>query len=234
MRLTLPAKFSLIVFSLASFSSDQEIDQFRNLIRSFSTYTSKTTHWIENREQIVVIIDSPSLIEGSSQTLANEFVNQIFEQMEKKKLILPYVGIGNEYTNILMAGKSYTEALEVINIVSMLKPELSRRLIEYSKLGIYRLLTTIHEKNKNDNYFNESLIKIMEYDRENQSELLQTLEVYLVNNCKLKETAERLYVHPNTLNYRIKRIMEIAKIDFDDFHTRCQLYIDLLILRYLK
>lgn len=67
---------------------------------------------------------------------------------------------------------------------------------------------------------------------ENQTTLIQTLKQYLKNDGKIKETAEDLYIHPNTLHYRIKRIQAITGIDFADFEQRMMLYIDLLLLQY--
>lgn len=78
---------------------------------------------------------------------------------------------------------------------------------------------------------NEDLLKLKQKDEESQTNLLQTLEVYLEENCRLKQAAEKLFIHTNTLKYRLNQISELTEISFDDFHANCQLYIDLQILK---
>ena len=57
------------------------------------------------------------------------------------------------------------------------------------------------------------------YDLENGTDLLETLRVYVETGCNQSETAQKLFVHLNTLKYRLKRIGEIADVDFKDRDT---------------
>ena len=54
------------------------------------------------------------------------------------------------------------------------------------------------------------------YDAENGTDLLETLRVYVETGCSQSETAQKLYVHLNTLKYRLKRIGELTGIDYKD------------------
>lgn len=124
------------------------------------------------------------------------------------------------------------EALEVINLAKSLHNNSAGFPVVYQKLGVYRLLSVIHEKNKEDGYFNPDVMRLMKHDQEHNTELLHTLQCYLANHCRIKETAEALHIHPNTLNYRIKKINDLTTINFDDIHQRVMLYIDLLLLNF--
>ncbi|MDQ7861851.1 helix-turn-helix domain-containing protein [Peribacillus frigoritolerans] len=81
------------------------------------------------------------------------------------------------------------------------------------------------------NYINTDLEILQKKDLESQTKLLQTLEIYLLNNCRIKPTSEQLYIHTNTLKYRLNQITDLTSIDFDDFHSRMQLYIDLQLIK---
>lgn len=70
-----------------------------------------------------------------------------------------------------------------------------------------------------------------EKDRESQTSFLKTLEVYLLNNCKLKPAAEQLFIHQNTLNYRMKQIFDMTSIDLSHFSQRCELFIELMLMK---
>ena len=68
-----------------------------------------------------------------------------------------------------------------------------------------------------------ALAKIAEYDRSNRSDLLNTLRVYLENDCNAQHSANLLYLHRNSLQYRVRRIQEIGEIRLEDAAERAYL-----------
>ena len=58
--------------------------------------------------------------------------------------------------------------------------------------------------------------KLGEYDRDNQNELLPTLNVFLKNDRNLQRTADELNIHRSTLKYRLQRMEDIAGLDLED------------------
>jgi DNA-binding PucR family transcriptional regulator len=99
-------------------------------------------------------------------------------------------------------------------------------------MGVYRFLPMVIAKNKKDGYRNEPLERLKKYDQENQSNLLYTLEVFLDSVGKIGTVSERLYIHPNTLNYRLKRISEVGGINLDNANQRTALFIDLKCIKF--
>ena len=89
-------------------------------------------------------------------------------------------------------------------------------IIKYGDLGIFRLFFEINDYTEMKKLFNENLLKLKEYDKKNSSNLLQTLTIYLRENRNLGKTAEILYIHRNTIKYRVKRIEEILDCDLKD------------------
>ncbi|QOY35315.1 helix-turn-helix domain-containing protein [Anaerobacillus isosaccharinicus] len=57
------------------------------------------------------------------------------------------------------------------------------------------------------------LLELQEYDLDNGNVLVETFHTYLLCDGGIKETAERLFLHPNTVAYRIKKIKQIIKHD---------------------
>src|SRR5690606_34337108 len=105
--------------------------------------------------------------------------------------------------------------------------------ISFDELGMYRYIKLMYKKNVSENYRNEKIVKIMKKDAENNSELLKTLWYYIKNNCRVGKTAEMLFIHPNTLNYRVKQIVELTNINFDNIHERAELYSQLIALNHI-
>lgn len=59
--------------------------------------------------------------------------------------------------------------------------------------------------------------------------LITTLLCWFENNCDNKSTSSALYIHPNTLRYRLKRVEEICQIDIHSYKEMCHLYFSLIL-----
>ncbi|HXZ95375.1 MAG TPA: helix-turn-helix domain-containing protein [Dehalococcoidia bacterium] len=95
----------------------------------------------------------------------------------------------------------------------------------FSDLGVYRLLLSV-DLDEVKNFYQESIGRLAEYDRKHSGELLHTLET-LLRYSTLSKTAQALYVHRNTLLYRLQRIQEITKLNLEDGETRLMLHLAL-------
>lgn len=62
--------------------------------------------------------------------------------------------------------------------------------------------------------------QLIRYDRDHNGDLVDTLSAYLDNGTSAKRTAEKLYMHRNTLLTRLKRIEEVGRFDLSDAKTR--------------
>ncbi len=115
--------------------------------------------------------------------------------------------------------------------------DLGRRVDEcksphyYEDLGLYRLLGGLRDQEEMGCFYNETIGPLAEYDREKGAELVRTLEAFFAENANASSTARSLYVHRNTLNYRLQRIMDITGMDLDDPEARLSLQIGLKIHR---
>ena len=92
-------------------------------------------------------------------------------------------------------------------------------------LALPFLLGTLRKEPVVRDLLHPALGTLQSYDRLSGSALLETLRVYIACGCAQSEAAQKLFVHLNTLKYRIKRIVELTGIDFKDRDTL--LYIEL-------
>jgi PucR family transcriptional regulator, proline-responsive transcriptional activator len=226
MSLLIPETFLINVFTIAQ-SDAEHFDELADTVSLFANALNHFTHVFTNQLKIIVLIGSNGKGKDLLTDSANDLTNTVLSQFNDKKV---FPGIGNEYSSILQLRKSYLEALEVINAAKFIgEPE--QLPFQYSKLGIFRYLEMISNHHAKTNYINTDLEILQKKDLESQTKLLQTLEIYLLNNCRIKPTSEQLYIHTNTLKYRLNQITDLTSIDFDDFHSRMQLYIDLQLIK---
>jgi purine catabolism regulator len=114
--------------------------------------------------------------------------------------------------------------------------ELARRLgkkapLYYPELSVYRLLFQLEYSPEIITFQEEMLGALLEHD--GASELIHTLETYFEYNSNLSQAAEALFIHRNTLIYRIERIQAITNLELDNPEERLATQLALRIYRML-
>ncbi|SIS76955.1 PucR family transcriptional regulator [Salimicrobium salexigens] len=225
-KISLPERASVIVFSVTESRYRYMLDYLERIVRTYKQ--EYRMYFLKSEYQLVLLMEAES--EGESLRKARTFISRVKTEVGEEEFYCFLIGVGKEYDTLREIRKSFLESLEVIEVASFLKPRPETMPREFSKMGTYRYLAALYEKNSADDYYSGDLLKLIKNDREKQTDLLRTLEMYLANNTKGKQTASELYIHPNTLNYRIKQIQELTSIDFQDFNMKAHLYMELLLV----
>jgi len=84
-----------------------------------------------------------------------------------------------------------------------------------------------------EEFVNEKLGKVFEYDKKKNTNLLETLRYYIKNNTNVQKTAEDMYVHYNTMRYRINKLKELG-IDGEDGFELTEISLAYLLYQYLQ
>jgi len=140
-------------------------------------------------------------------------------------------GIGRPVDGITEWRTSYREAEQALEMASQLD---ERQPIFFGDLSVYRLLFKMAEHPDLVSFCTETLGALTHYDREQNSNLVQTLEAFFAHHGNLSQTAEALFIHRNTLQYRMDRIAEIASLDLDNPETRLALQLAIKANRLLN
>ncbi|WP_347550254.1 PucR family transcriptional regulator ligand-binding domain-containing protein [Pseudalkalibacillus hwajinpoensis] len=102
-------------------------------------------------------------------------------------------------------------------------------LLHYDELGAYQIFIRLKENDEElAAYYKPLLMPIVTYDEKHQSQLMKTLETFLENNLVINRTAEKLFIHRHTLNYRIKQLEKLTGIDIYSYDQRIHLQFALL------
>jgi DNA-binding PucR family transcriptional regulator len=80
-------------------------------------------------------------------------------------------------------------------------------------------------------YYKGLLNPLLHYDKEHHGDLIKTLDTYLRHGGNSTQTANALYLHRNSLRYRLARIQALTSLDPNDPDSRLALQIALLLLR---
>jgi len=135
------------------------------------------------------------------------------------------IGIGQLYGDLLSIPRTYREAQHAVKIGRALNG--ANSITCFSELGIYRMLLQFAHSQDPNEFFCDALQRLLEYDQQADKELVKTLAAFLECNGNLTETSDRLFIHRNTLKYRLERIRDITQIDLDDSEHRLMLHLGL-------
>lgn len=138
------------------------------------------------------------------------------------------VGIGTVATHARELAQSFKEAQIAIEVGKVFETE--KTVINYENLGIgrliYQLPTTLCEM------FLHEVFKKNPIDSLDQ-ETLFTINKFFENNLNVSETARKLFVHRNTLVYRLEKIKKLTGLDLREFDDAITFKVALMVKKYL-
>ena len=138
------------------------------------------------------------------------------------------IGIGTIVENIKDLAKSFKEAQMAIEVGKVFENE--KEIVSYENLGIgrliYQLPTTLCEMFLTEVFKHGSLETL-------DKETLQTIQIFFENNLNVSETSRKLFVHRNTLVYRLEKIKKITGLDLREFDDAITFKVALMVKRYL-
>ena len=139
------------------------------------------------------------------------------------------IGISTMIDNIKDLARAYKEAQVAIEVGKVFETE--KNIISYENLGIgrliYQLPTTLCEMFLQEVFKKGSLESL---DRET----LMTIQAFFENNLNVSETSRKLFVHRNTLVYRLEKIRKLTGLDLREFEHAITFKVALMVKKYLN
>lgn len=183
--------------------------------------------------RIIILIgqseNRPSITINEAKKYANDIYLVLNKQIPKSTLL---IGIGSQYETINLLHKSFSEANESIRL--MQKFEDKGGISHFEDHSVYHFLDSNIKDMELEAFFMKSLGTIYDHDRLHGTSYIVTLENFFSNNLNISETAKAMFLHRNTLIYRIDKIKEILNSDLKNSEELLQLQIALKIFRLLN
>lgn len=136
-----------------------------------------------------------------------------------------YAGIGKRTRSARCIGKSYAQAIRLERLQR--GRGVAGRPLAYARMGVTKLLLSVPDRDVIEDYVEHTVGPLLEYDRLNGTDLAAVLRLYLARSGSVKETAAELFVHRNTVTYKLRRIEEVLGEDLSDFGVRERLNVGL-------
>jgi purine catabolism regulator len=133
-------------------------------------------------------------------------------------------GLAGPANNLMEWPIVYRQALQAMNLGKRLQ---LHQLVEYNSLGIFQLLAQL-DGNQSVMAFAADIVgPLAAYDRRHRSNLVETMNAYFAHHGNISQTAESLFIHRNTLLYRLERIQELTEQDLSNSDMRLAMHLAL-------
>lgn len=159
-------------------------------------------------------------IEKIAQSISDTFGTEFYTKVS--------IGIGTAVESIKDLARSYKEAQVAIEVGKVFDTD--KNIVSYENLGIgrliYQLPTTLCEMFLSEVFKKGSLESL---DRET----LLTIQSFFENNLNVSETSRKLFVHRNTLVYRLEKVRKLTGLDLREFEHATTFKVALMVKKYL-
>ena len=186
-------------------------------------------------KDFVTAVDEKSIIlvkelrEKDDMDEIEKIAGTICDTLSIEAMSKVYVAIGTVVTDLKNVSSSYKEAKMALEVGKIF--EASKNIVNYEKLGIGRLIYQL-PVSLCRMFINEVLhgINIDQFDEET----LATVNKFFENNLNVSETSRQLYIHRNTLVYRLDKLQKMTGLDLRNFDDAIIFKITLMVSKYMR
>jgi len=223
-KLHIEANVKRVVFIIET-KNDKDVNALETVRGLFSG---------KNRD-FVTAVDGKNIIlvrevrEGESYDDLDKVAEGIEEELTRAEIVNANIAYGTIVNEIKEVSRSYKEAKMALDVGKIFYS--GKKVVAYSRLGIGRLIYQlpiplckmfIKEifEGKNPDDFDE--------------ETLQTINKFFENSLNVSETSRQLYIHRNTLVYRLDKLQKSTGLDLRVFEDAITFKIALMVVKYMK
>ena len=203
-------------------------------IRGIDVYDIISGIFPDNGKDFVIDLDNNMIAivkevkMGITASELEKIASQIADTVTSEAMVNIHLGIGTVAANIKDIAKSYKEARIALEVGKVFDGE--KYIMNYENLGIARLIyqlpTTLCELFLSEVFKKDSIDSL-------DSETLYTIQKFFENNLNVSETSRQLYVHRNTLVYRLDKVRKITGLDLRIFDHAIVFKVALMVKKYL-
>ncbi len=225
-ELNLSQDVSRVVFNISRENLGQDEVNVREIIEGI---------FPDTETDFVVTIDSENIVlvkEVSDNVSADDvdkIAKTIYDNIQSEALITVTIGVGTVVRGIRDLARSYKEAQIAIEVGKAFDEE--KNVINYENLGIgrliYQLPTTLCELFLSEVFKTGSIDSL-------DSETILTIQKFFENNLNVSETSRQLYVHRNTLVYRLDKVQKITGLDLRILDHAIVFKVAMMVKKYLN
>ncbi|MCD8111161.1 MAG: helix-turn-helix domain-containing protein [Clostridiales bacterium] len=216
-----PGKYILYVIQYKSAADSVLAETMKNLF-----VNSRTDFMIEMDDTKTVLIKDTTDIQNENY---EQYARVIVDNLQTEAMVNVWVGYGDPVTSCEKMYRAYRNACTALKVGVVFYS--AENVFYYQKLGIGRLIYKL-PANLCEMFLEEVLGENMDIDFD--EETMATINKLFENNLNISETARQLYIHRNTLVYRLERIEKKLGLDIRSFEDAMLFKIAMMVRDHLN
>ena len=190
-------------------------------------YDSKGDHVTSVDERSIIVIKT--LEDGESYETLQETAKMLVDMLNSEAMTSVRVAYGTIVNEIKVLSRSYKEAKMALDVAGIFYVQ--KTIIAYNTLGIGRLIYQLPV-----NLCRIFIQEIFgdEIPEEIDEEMLNTVNKFFENSLNVSETSRQLFIHRNTLMYRIEKLQKATGLDIRVFDDALTFKIALMVVNYMR
>lgn len=219
-------RYAVIIIRLDDFADDpyKRIDAMSETVRKYLRRRVRFSATYGEWERIVAVVHCTSPEE--LRDVGRGVLETTQRALRGKETVS--IGVGKLTQSIRCICKSHRQAESILKLQS--RGKLDDRINFFDDLGAYRVLLGVEDPEISQEYYRQVLGPLLEYDKENGTDLTDVLRGYLDHNGSVRDTAADLFVHRNTVNYKIAKAGDVLGMDLSHLKNRMQLMLGYMLM----
>lgn len=212
----------LFLINFKSSVNNTIIEILSNLIDS-----REKTHIIQVNNHQLALLKSIKAKESSSDV--RDFCDMIIDTLHMEALVSVHISFSKTLTHLTEVGAAYRETAMALKVGKLFNFE--ERVYPYNKLGVGRLIYELPLsvcKNFIREVFGDEIPDIFD------SETNNIINKFIINNLNIAETSRQLYMHRNTLIFRLEKIQNATGLDLRIFEDALTFRIATMVIQYYR
>lgn len=211
-------------------TGDKNNDTSMELVKNLANMRSGDFVTSVDQHSVILVKDVSNIAEDEMEEALEQTASRLVDNLHMEAMIKVRVGYGNVVGQLPEIADSYREAKMALEVGRVFYAQ--NDTISYGKLGIGRLIYQLPMSLCDmfiKEVFGEKIPDILE-----DEEAMSTINKFFENNLNISETARQLYVHRNTLVYRLERIEKAIGLDIRAFDDAMTFRIAVMVIAHMK
>jgi PucR family transcriptional regulator, proline-responsive transcriptional activator len=160
----------------------------------------------------------------------NHTIKKITDILVKNKI---KTGVSRVFRSLEKLKIYYNQACKAIEIGEIIIKE-TAYVYYYEDAALFHFFSKIEDREELKEFCHPAYHRLLEYDKLNGTDYCSTLYQYILCASSVSNSAEKLFIHRNTMSYRLGKIGEITGIDLTDGEKVFELYMSIKINQWLE
>ncbi|NYB73786.1 helix-turn-helix domain-containing protein [Sedimentibacter hydroxybenzoicus DSM 7310] len=140
-----------------------------------------------------------------------------------------YIGMSRMFSDMFDLQHYYNQAKNALLYGK--KCNSSFRVFDYQRFAMDDIVNSLCRLPSCRFLYHPVVLELAEYDRINATDFSSTLYAYIKHNRSIAKASVELFLHKNTINYRIQRIRELYNVNYDDFQELAHIFLTYAMMK---